>query len=167
MESSRYLKCLGMPALFSAAGEPIRFRTKKHLALLVYLAVEIRQQHHREHLADLLWPKVESAERHLWVVTGKLLSSGQLNLIRARIRSMPRGIIAGLTNALEQIGNVGARDQSNRARRKFVGQQPDGQLWLWDDLWRDAGTFGTSICNSSNQPVRPAMRSTTSMIAQT
>ncbi|MEO7986828.1 MAG: AAA family ATPase, partial [Gemmatimonadales bacterium] len=65
MESSRYLKCLGMPALFSAAGEPIRFRTKKHLALLVYLAVEVRQHHHREALADLLWPEVKSAEaRH-------------------------------------------------------------------------------------------------------
>ncbi len=65
MESSRYLKCLGMPALFSAAGEPIRFRTKKHLALLVYLAVEVRQHHRREALADLLWPEVESAEaRH-------------------------------------------------------------------------------------------------------
>ncbi len=65
MESPRYLRCLGQPALFSPAGEPIRFRTKKHLALLVFLAVEGRRLHRREHLAELLWPGVRTAEaRH-------------------------------------------------------------------------------------------------------
>lgn len=65
MEAPRYLRCLGQPALFSPAGEPIRFRTKKHLALLVYLAVEGRQAHRRDRLAELFWPKVPIAEaRH-------------------------------------------------------------------------------------------------------
>ena len=40
MAPRRYLRCLGQPALFAATGELIRFRTKKHLALLVYLAIE-------------------------------------------------------------------------------------------------------------------------------
>ena len=43
MEARRHLRCLGQPALFSPAGEPVRFRTKKHLGLLVYLAIEARQ----------------------------------------------------------------------------------------------------------------------------
>lgn len=65
MEGRRYLRCLGQPALFSPTGEPIRFRTKKHLALLVYLAVEGRRAHRRDRLAELLWPNVPSAEaRH-------------------------------------------------------------------------------------------------------
>jgi DNA-binding SARP family transcriptional activator/tetratricopeptide (TPR) repeat protein len=65
MESPRYLRCLGLPALFSPVGEPIRFRTRKHLALLVYLAVEERRAHHREQLAELLWPGATTAEaRH-------------------------------------------------------------------------------------------------------
>lgn len=64
MESQRYLRCLGQPALFTATGEPIRFRTRKHLALLVYLAVEQRTQR-RDRLAELLWPRVSATEaRH-------------------------------------------------------------------------------------------------------
>ncbi|MFL5493618.1 MAG: ATP-binding protein [Gemmatimonadales bacterium] len=56
---------MGQPALFSAAGEPIRFRTKKHLALLVYLAVESRHAHRRDRLAEVLWPRVSISEaRH-------------------------------------------------------------------------------------------------------
>jgi DNA-binding SARP family transcriptional activator/tetratricopeptide (TPR) repeat protein len=65
MEPRRYLRCLGQPALFSPAGEPIRFRTRKHLALLVYLAVEGRPAQRRDRLAELLWPAVPMAEaRH-------------------------------------------------------------------------------------------------------
>ena len=64
MEPQRYLRCLGQPALFTATGEPIRFRTRKHLALLVYLAVEQRTQR-RDRLAELLWPRVSATEaRH-------------------------------------------------------------------------------------------------------
>ena len=33
-----HLRCLGQPALYAPTGELIRFRTKKHLALLVFLA---------------------------------------------------------------------------------------------------------------------------------
>jgi DNA-binding SARP family transcriptional activator len=64
MDSQRYLRCLGQPALFAATGEPIRFRTRKHLALLVYIAVENRALR-RDRLAELLWPKVSVTEaRH-------------------------------------------------------------------------------------------------------
>ena len=65
MEARRYLRCLGQPALFSPAGDPIRFRTKKHLALLVYLAVDGCQAHRRDRLAEMFWPNVPGAEaRH-------------------------------------------------------------------------------------------------------
>jgi len=64
VEPRRYLRCMGQPSLFAASGEPIRFRTKKHLALLIYLAVEAKT-HRRERLAELLWPKVSPTEgRH-------------------------------------------------------------------------------------------------------
>ena len=64
MEPQRYLRCLGQPALFAPTGEPIRFRTRKHLALLVYLAVEQRT-HRRDRLAEFLWPEVSATEaRH-------------------------------------------------------------------------------------------------------
>ncbi len=64
MEPRRYLRCMGQPSLFAPSGEPIRFRTKKHLGLLIYLAVEARTQR-RERLAELLWPNVSPTEgRH-------------------------------------------------------------------------------------------------------
>ena len=60
-----FLRTLGLPALFASNGDPIRFRVKKHIALLVYLGVEQRAAHRRDHLADFLWPRASAAEgRH-------------------------------------------------------------------------------------------------------
>jgi DNA-binding SARP family transcriptional activator/tetratricopeptide (TPR) repeat protein len=60
-----HLRCLGRPQLVSPAGEPVRFRVRKHLALLTYFALEPSVFHRREKLADLLWASVPMAEgRH-------------------------------------------------------------------------------------------------------
>ncbi len=56
MTHSFVLHCLGAPALFTVAGEQVGFRTRKHLALLVRLALEPGKQFTRDYLADLLWP---------------------------------------------------------------------------------------------------------------
>jgi len=50
------LLCLGGPALLSASGEQVRFRTRKHFALLVRLALEPGKRFTRDYLTDLLWP---------------------------------------------------------------------------------------------------------------
>ncbi len=58
------LRCLGAPGLSTPSGEPIRFRTRKHFALLIYMAVE-NKAHRRDWLAELLWPRASPAEgRH-------------------------------------------------------------------------------------------------------
>src|SRR6184192_3249925 len=49
---------LGAPLLFTDAGEQIRFRTRKHFALLIRLAVESGRKFTRDYLMDLLWPDV-------------------------------------------------------------------------------------------------------------
>jgi DNA-binding SARP family transcriptional activator/tetratricopeptide (TPR) repeat protein len=78
MSPPYFLRCLGTPELRGPGGEHIRFRTRKHLALLVFLAVERRELHRRDRLADLLWPDARPAEgRHslataLSVIRGKL-----------------------------------------------------------------------------------------------
>ena len=54
------LRLLGPPEV-SLEGLPVRFRIKKELALLCYLAAE-GGRHPRRELAELLWP--ESEERH-------------------------------------------------------------------------------------------------------
>ena len=50
------LRCLGSPSLVTVAGEPVRFRTRKHLALLIRMALEPGKQFTRDYLTDLLWP---------------------------------------------------------------------------------------------------------------
>lgn len=78
MPARHFLRCLGIPELRGPSGDPIRFRTRKHLALLVFLAAERRQAHPRERLAELLWPDARPSEgRHsvataLSVIRGKL-----------------------------------------------------------------------------------------------
>ena len=51
-----HLLCLGGPSLLTAAGEQVRFRTRKHFALLVRLALEPGKRFTRDYLTDLLWP---------------------------------------------------------------------------------------------------------------
>ena len=65
MEPRFHLRCLGEPTLIGPDGQPVRFKVRKHLALLVYLAVESRARHRREHLADLLWANLPEPDgRH-------------------------------------------------------------------------------------------------------
>lgn len=72
------LHCLGTPALFTVAGEQVRFRTRKHLALLIRLALDAGKQFTRDYLADLLWP--DAAPQH----SNHSLAQG-LSVIKAKI----------------------------------------------------------------------------------
>ncbi len=47
------LHCLGRPRLLAPDGRPVRLKTRKHLALLVYLAVEPRVPQRRDRLTTL------------------------------------------------------------------------------------------------------------------
>lgn len=57
-----HLSTLGAPLLFTAAGDQIKFRTRKHFALLIRLAVESGRRLTRDYLIELLWP--EAPPRH-------------------------------------------------------------------------------------------------------
>src|SRR5467141_2137246 len=72
------LRSLGSPALFTVAGEPVRFRTRKHFALLVRLALEPGKRFTRDYLADLLWP--DSPPKH----ANHSLAQG-LSVIKAKV----------------------------------------------------------------------------------
>src|SRR2546430_17652603 len=60
------LKVLGSPELVRGGRSPVRFRTKKHLAVLLYLHLEGRARSiPRDQLVDLLWPDVPAEKgRH-------------------------------------------------------------------------------------------------------
>lgn len=71
------LRVLGTPALHGPDGEPITFRTRKHFALLIYLALE-PHTHRREKLAALLWPRATTSEARHSLSTA-------LSVLRARL----------------------------------------------------------------------------------
>lgn len=59
------LACLGEATLRSPAGDLVHFRSRKHFALLVYLALNADRAHRRERLAGLLWSDSEDSKaRH-------------------------------------------------------------------------------------------------------
>jgi predicted ATPase/DNA-binding SARP family transcriptional activator len=53
------LALLGAPQVTRADGGAVVFRSRKHLALLAYLAVEQRHSHSRDTLLGLLWPEAD------------------------------------------------------------------------------------------------------------
>ncbi len=73
------LHILGSPKLCDRRGAPVRFRTKKQLALLTYLHFEGRERPlSRDALTELLWPEVPPAR-------GRHSLSQALLAIRARL----------------------------------------------------------------------------------
>jgi DNA-binding SARP family transcriptional activator/tetratricopeptide (TPR) repeat protein len=71
------LQVLGSPALHGPDGEAVTFRTKKHFALLIYLALE-PQLHRREKLGALLWPGATTSEARHSLATGLSVLRGKL-----------------------------------------------------------------------------------------
>lgn len=60
-----HLKVMGPPELFAPDGRTLRLKVRKHLALLIYLAVERRPVHQRDELVELLWERAGAREgRH-------------------------------------------------------------------------------------------------------
>ncbi len=116
----------------------MRFRTRKHFALLIFLAVEPRQHHRRDRLADLLWPDAPHAEgRHslataLSVIRGKLgprcleTTRETVRLVAADLEvdleRLARGDILGddLTPPLEVAGFLDEFD---------IGRAPEYMFW--------------------------------------
>ncbi|MBK6780276.1 MAG: AAA family ATPase [Gemmatimonadetes bacterium] len=77
MPARFFFRCLGSPELRGPGGEAVRFRVRKHLALLSFLAAEPREPHRRDRLVDLLWPDARPAE-------GRHSLATALSVLRAR-----------------------------------------------------------------------------------
>jgi DNA-binding SARP family transcriptional activator/tetratricopeptide (TPR) repeat protein len=108
------LNCLGIPRLAGSDGTPIHLRTKKHLGLLIYLAIEPPVPHRRDRLAALLWPTAGEREgRHSLATALSVLRShlGKSGLDRSRdtVRLVPGHVdvdIAGSTEVGVEEDNL-------------------------------------------------------------
>ena len=130
-----HLLSLGAPILLTGAGDHVRFRTRKHFALLIRLAVEGGRKFTRDYLMDLLWPDVPAVRaRHslaqaLTVLKAKV-GREHLMIQRASVALAPGAVRA----------DVGTLDATEIAIR---GQFLDGfevpgavQFEQWKDEWR-------------------------------
>src|SRR5437867_11824194 len=98
------LLTLGAPLLLTQAGEQVRFRTRKHFALLIRLAVEAGRKLTRDYLMDLLWPDVAAPRaRHslaqALTVLKERVGRDHLVVQRASLRLGAGGGQGGLTQA--------------------------------------------------------------------
>ena len=73
-----HLTVLGRPELRAPDGDPVRFRTRKHFALLIYLVIEPSVTHRRDRLAGLLWPRSDVEEGRHSLATALSLLRGRL-----------------------------------------------------------------------------------------
>ena len=99
-----HLRCLGEPALIRADGQPMRVKVRKHMALLVFLAVESENRHTREMLAELLWPGMPEGEGRHSLATA--LTALRAAFGREVVESSPTGvrwICSGVTLDLERL----------------------------------------------------------------
>ena len=130
-----HLLSLGAPLLLTEAGDQIRFRTRKHFALLIRLAVEAGRKFTRDYLMDLLWPDVPA-------VRARHSLAQALTVLRAKVGrehlTIQRASIALAPGAVQ--ADVGRLDGSEPAIR---GQFLDGfevpgavQFEQWKDEWR-------------------------------
>ena len=129
------LLTLGAPLLLSQAGEQVRFRTRKHFALLIRLAVEAGRKLTRDYLMDLLWPDVAAPRaRHslaqaLTVLKEKI---GRDHLV------VQRASIALAAGAVQvDVGQIDAPETQIRGQFLDGFEVPGAvQFEQWKDEWR-------------------------------
>ncbi len=129
------LDCLGPPELRGPRGDPIRFRTRKHFALLIYLSVEAPMVHRRDRLAALLWPRSSSEEARHSLATALSVLRGRFgpDAIEAG-RETVRLAAAQIHTDLDDLTDDAHEGLDDAALGPFledfeIGDAPDFQHW--------------------------------------
>ncbi|HYU28837.1 MAG TPA: hypothetical protein VEK83_07405, partial [Gemmatimonadales bacterium] len=94
--------------MFTVAGEPVRFRTRKHLALLVRLALEPGKQFTRDYLADLLWPEAAPQLANHSLAQGLSVIKAKVARQAVVIQRATVGLAAGWIDV--DVNHLGASD---------------------------------------------------------
>ena len=130
-----HLLSLGAPLLLTEAGDQIRFRTRKHFALLIRLAVEAGRKFTRDYLMDLLWPDVPAVRARHSLAQALTVLRAKVGHEHLLIQRSSVGLAPGAVQA-----DVGTLDADEPAIR---GQFLDGfevpgavQFEQWKDEWR-------------------------------
>ena len=120
-----YLKVMGSPELLDPFGRRVRFKVRKHLALLIYLTLETRPAFRRDHLVELLWPRSNGKG-------SQSLSMG-FSVFRAIFGAE---CVRGKKDIAQFVGPVIVTDLQRLERRELFGTEIDAPLEV-DGLLRD------------------------------
>jgi len=130
-----HLLTLGAPLLLTAAGEHVKFRTRKHFALLIRLAVEAGRRLTRDYLMDLLWG---NAPTHL----ARHSLAQALTVLKQKVGSehllIQRAAVALVEGAVDaDVSHLDACDLQIRGPFLDGFEVPAaGAFEQWKDEWR-------------------------------
>ena len=129
------LTLLGPPELHAPSGDPIRIRTRKHLALLIFLVVEPPIPHRRDRLATLLWGNADLDEARHSLATALSFWRGRLgsdafDATRDAVR-LTQGQIVSDLDCLERDdpANIDAPPLGGFLEEFELADSPDFQVW--------------------------------------
>jgi DNA-binding SARP family transcriptional activator/tetratricopeptide (TPR) repeat protein len=130
-----HLSCLGEPQLFDGAGEAIRFRTRKHFALLIRLALEPGHAFSRDSLTELLWPDAPPKRARHSLAQGVSVLRAKLGRENLLVRTASVGLRAGVVET--DVAHL-ATGTNGTIRGRFLdgfdvpGSRPFDD---WKDQW--------------------------------
>jgi DNA-binding SARP family transcriptional activator/tetratricopeptide (TPR) repeat protein len=118
------LRCLGEATLRSPDGQLVHFRSRKHLALLIYLALNADRAHRRERLAGMLWSDTDhSKARHslsqaLYAV--RRLLNGGVMIEGEDLELKPEGLQVDTLELEQRLSSGEAQAAANLYRGDFL-----------------------------------------------
>ena len=129
------LLTLGAPLLLTQAGEQVRFRTRKHFALLIRLAVEAGRKLTRDYLMDLLWPNVAAPRARHSLAQALTVLKERVGRDHLVVQRASLALVAGVV----QVDLTRLDVSETQIRGQFLdGFEVPGavQFEHWKDEWR-------------------------------
>src|SRR5437870_9393446 len=129
------LLTLGAPLLLTQAGEQVRFRTRKHFALLIRLAVEAGRKLTRDYLMDLLWPNVAAPRARHSLAQALTVLKERVGRDHLVVQRASLALVAGVV----QVDLTRLDASETQIRGQFLdGFEVPGavQFEHWKDEWR-------------------------------
>src|SRR2546422_10933284 len=129
------LLTLGAPLLLTQAGEQVRFRTRKHFALLIRLAVEAGRKLTREYLMDLLWPDVAAPRARHSLAQALTVLKEKIGRDHLVIQRASLALVAGVVHV--DVTRLDACETEIRGQFLDGFEVPGAvQFEQWKDEWR-------------------------------
>ena len=129
------LLTLGAPLLLTQSGEQVRFRTRKHFALLIRLAIDAGRKLTREYLMDLLWPDAAAPRARHSLAQALTVLKEKIGRDHLLVQRASIALVAGAVQV--DAGRLDACETVIRGQFLDGFEVPGAvQFEQWKDEWR-------------------------------